>query len=182
MKNLPGRYTPRGAIAAVLAVLAAGAQAQAADAPATGLADSAQAIHQEIIFTASCAQVYAALTETARFNAVTLLSDGKELLAAPGARPTQISPEVGGSFALFGGYITGRNLEMLPGQLLVQAWRTGSWAPGEYSVARFALTGSGAGCRLVLDHRGFPDGAGAHLARGWYEHYWEPMRQLLGGS
>ena len=155
----------------------------AADAAATdGLADNAPQIHQQMHFNASCARLYAALTDTAQFNAVTMLTDGRQLLAAPGAQPTLISPEPGGAFTLFGGYITGRNLEMQPGRLLVQAWRTGGWAPGEYSVVRFALTPEGSGCGLVFDHRGFPSGEGAHLARGWYLHYWDPLRKLLDGE
>ena len=147
-----------------------------------GLANGAQAIHQELRFRASCARVYAALTSSEQFNAVTVLTDGRQLLAAPGARPTFISPEPGGVFTLFGGYITGRNLEMQPDRLLAQAWRTGAWAPGEYSVVRFALAQTAAGCELVFDHRGFPDGEGGHLARGWYLHYWNPMRKLLDGG
>jgi len=52
---------------------------------------------------------------------------GAALLAAAGAKPTAISTELGGSFTLFGGYITGRHIEMLPNERLVQAWRAGSW-------------------------------------------------------
>jgi len=36
---------------------------------------------------------------------------------AAAAKPTAISTELGGSFTLFGGYITGRHLEMLPNEL-----------------------------------------------------------------
>jgi activator of HSP90 ATPase len=45
---------------------------------------------------------------------------------------------VGGTFTLFGGYVTGRNLEMLPDERLVQAWRAGSWKPGAFSIAAFS--------------------------------------------
>ena len=163
-------------------LVAAGAAAAPDAAAADGLADDAQQIHQQMRFLATCARLYAALTDTEQFNAVTLLTDGRQLLAAPGAKPTLISTEPGGVFTLFGGYITGRNLEMQPGRLLVQAWRTGGWAPGEYSVVRFVLTPQGSGCGLVFDHRGFPSGEGAHLARGWYLHYWDPLRKLLDGE
>jgi activator of HSP90 ATPase len=170
---------------AVVSWLSAAATASAAEdatTPPDGLSNNAQVIHQEMRFSATCARLYAALTTSEQFNAVTLLSDGKQLLAAPGANPTFISPELGGSFTLFGGYITGRNLEMQPGRLLAQAWRTGAWAPGEYSVVRFALTQSGTGCALAFDQRGFPSGEGTHLARGWHLHYWDPLRKLLDGG
>jgi hypothetical protein len=45
-----------------------------------------------------------------------------------------------------------------------------------------ALTQAGSGCGLAFDHRGFPSGEGAHLARGWYLHYWDPLRKLLDGA
>jgi uncharacterized protein YndB with AHSA1/START domain len=156
--------------------------AEGATAAPDGLSNDSQAIHQEMRFRASCPRLYAALTTSAQFNAVTLLSDGKQLLGAPGAKPTFIGQEPGGTFTLFGGYITGRNLDMQPGRLLAQAWRTGGWAPGEYSVVRFVLTPDSTGCGLVFDHRGFPSGEGTHLARGWYVHYWDPLRKLLDGD
>jgi activator of HSP90 ATPase len=123
--------------------------------------------------------VYEALTVAAQFDAITRLSDAVTLITAPGAQVTAISPEVGGAFTLFGGYITGRHLEMLPGERLVQAWRAGRWNAGEYSVARFALAAQGTGCKLLLDHRGFPQGQGASLAYGWRVHYWEPLAKFL---
>ncbi len=146
-----------------------------------GLTHTSEAIHQEISFDASRRLVYEALTVTKRFDGVTRLSDGAQLLAAPGAKPTAISDVVGGPFVLFGGYIMGRHLELKPGEHLVQAWRTAGWKPGEYSVVTFALADDGAKTKLVFDHRGFPEGTGSHLASGWHAHYWEPLAKYLAG-
>jgi activator of HSP90 ATPase len=144
-----------------------------------GLTHSSEAIHQEVNIKASRQRVYAALTSTQQFDALTRLSDGATLLTAPNAQATFISPEVGGAFVLFGGYVTGRHLEMVQGERLVQAWRAGSWRAGDYSIVRFVLVAQGAGCHLVFDHRGFPEGQGDHLAYGWRVHYWEPLAKLL---
>jgi activator of HSP90 ATPase len=57
----------------------------------------------------------------------------------PGGKPTEISREAGGTFALFGGYITGRHVELVPNERIVQAWRAGGWDPGVYSIAKFEL-------------------------------------------
>jgi uncharacterized protein YndB with AHSA1/START domain len=146
-----------------------------------GLTHTSEAIHQEVGFDASRRRVYEALTETKRFDGVTRLSDGAQLLAAPGAKPTAISDLVGGPFVLFGGYITGRHLELRPGERLVQAWRAASWKPGEYSVVAFVLLDDGTRTKLVFDHRGFPDGTGSHLASGWHAHYWDPLTKYLAG-
>ena len=144
-----------------------------------GLSQSSQAIHQEVIVSAKRQRVYGVLTSAKQFDALTRLSDALSLVTAPNAQATAISGEAGGSFTLFGGYITGRHLEMLHGERLVQAWRAGSWAPGDYSVVKFALFDQGTGCKLVMDHRGFPEGQGASLAYGWRVHYWEPLTKLL---
>ena len=145
-----------------------------------GLSHTAEAIHQEVIFNAAPHRIYEALTSSQQFDALTRLSDAVALVTAADAKPTSISREVGGSFTLFGGYITGRNLEMLGDERLVQSWRAGSWSAGEYSIVRFALATNGTDTTsLVFDHRGFPEGQGKHLARGWYSHYWEPLAKYL---
>jgi activator of HSP90 ATPase len=164
-------------------VLAAANNTAAAAAHAEeGLSQSSQAIHQEVSVSSSRQRVYGALTSAKEFDALTRLSDAVTLVTAPNAQATAISGEAGGSFTLFGGYITGRHLEMVPGERLVQAWRAGSWQPGDYSVVKFALFDQGAGCKIVLDHRGFPEGQGASLAYGWRIHYWEPLTKLLANS
>jgi activator of HSP90 ATPase len=146
---------------------------------ADGLTDTAEAIHQEIAFKAPPHAVYEALMNSQQFDAITRLSDGAALVTAADAKPTSISREVGGPFTLFGGYITGRNLELLRDERLVQSWRAGSWAAGDYSIVKFVLAANGAETSLVFDHRGFPEGEGKHLARGWYTHYWEPLSKYL---
>jgi uncharacterized protein YndB with AHSA1/START domain len=159
----------------------AGRMADLAAGQDDGLTHTSEAIHQEVRFDASRRRVYEALTETKQFDGVTRLSDGAQLLAAPGAKPTAISDVVGGPFVLFGGYITGRHLELRPGERLVQAWRAASWNPGEYSVVSFVLLDDGTKTKLVFDHRGFPEGDGSHLASGWHAHYWDPLVKYLAG-
>jgi activator of HSP90 ATPase len=155
------------------------APAQGAASGSDGLSHSAAAIHQEISFKASRRRVYHALTTASEFDAVSRLSDALALMTAPGAKPTSISGEAGGAFTLFGGYISGRILELQPNERLVQAWRTASWKPGAYSIAHFALLDDGAGSKLNFEHRGFPDSEGEHLAGGWQVHYWTPLAKFL---
>jgi len=139
---------------------------------------TAESIHQEAVFKASRKRVYEALTDTKQFDKVIQLSGVMQSMP-PGGKPTEISREVGGAFALFGGYITGRHIELVPNERIVQAWRVGSWDPGVYSIAKFELAEQGSGTKIVFDHTGFPKGAGEHLAAGWKAHYWEPLEKLL---
>jgi uncharacterized protein YndB with AHSA1/START domain len=130
-----------------------------------------ECIHQEVVIQASRARVYQALTDPKQFNKVTDFS-------IPGAS-TAISPEVGGEFSLFGGLITGRHIEMVPNERLVQAWREKSWAPGVFSIVKFQLNDEGSGTRLVFDHTAIPHGDADHLAPGWKSHYWIPLQKYL---
>jgi activator of HSP90 ATPase len=144
-----------------------------------GLTHTSAAIHQELTFKASPHAVYEALMSSQQFDAITRLSDAVTLVTAADAKPTSISREVSGPFTLFGGYITGRNLELLDDERLVQSWRAQSWGAGDYSIVKFVLRANGGETRLVFDHRGFPDAEGTHLARGWYTHYWDPLSKYL---
>jgi uncharacterized protein YndB with AHSA1/START domain len=137
------------------------------------------AIQQEVIFKASRKRVYDALTETKQFDKVVQLSEAMKGGMPPGAAPTNISREVGGAFMLFGGYVSGRHIELVPNERIVQAWRPQSWKPGVYSIVKFELADEGAGTKLVLDHTGFPDGTAEHLAGGWKVNYWEPLEKYL---
>jgi uncharacterized protein YndB with AHSA1/START domain len=140
---------------------------------------TAEAVHQEPVFKASRKRVYEALTEAKQFNAVVQLSAAVKTGMAPGTKPVEISREVGGTFSLFGGYVTGRQIELVPSERIVQVWRAGGWDPGEYSIAKFQLVEAGAGTKIVFDHTGFPKGRAEHLAEGWKINYWEPLEKFL---
>ncbi len=142
------------------------------------ISHSAESIHQEPVFKASRKRVYEALTDSKQFDKVIQLSGVMQSMRL-GDKPAEISREVGGAFTLFGGYITGRHIELLPNERIVQAWRTGSWDPGVYSIAKFELVEQGSETKIVFDHTGFPKGAGEHLAAGWKAHYWEPLAKFL---
>jgi activator of HSP90 ATPase len=123
-------------------------------------------IHQEIDFPASPQRLYEALLDTKQFTAFS-------------GRTAEINREVGGAFSLFGGHIIGRNLELVPNQRIVQAWRVVTWPEGAYSIAKFELKAQGSGTRLVLDHTGFPEGLHDHLAEGWDDNYWVLLKKYL---
>lgn len=123
-------------------------------------------IHQEIDFTANPQRLYKALLDAKQFTEFS-------------GRPAEINREVGGGFSLFGGHIVGRNVELVPNQRIVQAWRAADWPEGTYSIARFELRAQGSGTRLIFDHIGFPEGLHNHLAEGWEGHYWEPLKKYF---
>jgi uncharacterized protein YndB with AHSA1/START domain len=143
-----------------------------------GISHTADAIHQEPVFTASPKRVYEALTDAKQFTRVIQLSGALQAMHLPD-KPAEISREAGGAFALYGGFITGRNIELVPNVRVVQAWRAGDWPPGVYSIARFELVEQRSGSKIVFDHTGFPKGKAESLASGWVDHYWEPLAKVL---
>jgi len=138
------------------------------------ISHAAESIHQEVVFKASRKRVYEALTDAEQFTKVVRLSK------VPGGQAAVISKEAGGAFSAFGGYITGRHIELVPNERIVQAWRAGGWEAGKYSIARFELKEQGAQTKLVFDHTGFPNGSAQELLDGWNTNYWEPLRKYLG--
>jgi uncharacterized protein YndB with AHSA1/START domain len=155
---------------------AGGAAARAsAEAVAGGeeISRNEESIHQEVVFKASRKRIYEALTDAEQFTKVVRLSK------APGGPAAVISKEAGGAFSAFGAYVTGRHIELVPNERIVQAWRAGSWEPGKYSIARFELKEQGEQTKLVFDHTGFPNGDAEHLLEGWNTNYWEPLRKYL---
>jgi activator of HSP90 ATPase len=157
----------------VAGVLAAGgwaagrARAQSA-APASPPDPARTSLHYEARFGVSPQRIYSLLLDSAEFAAMT-------------KRPATIDPAVGGAFSMFGGVIVGRNVELLPGKRIVQAWRPTHWEPGFYSMVRFELDGAESRAELLLDHWGFPAGDADSLDSGWQSHYLVPMSAYLGG-
>jgi len=143
------------------------------------ISHTAESIHQEPLFKANRKRVYEALTDAKQFSKVVMLSAAMKTGMAPGMKPTEVSSEAGGAFSAFGGYVTGRQIELVPNERIVQVWRAGSWDPGAFSIAKFELVEQGAGTKIVFDHTGFPKGDAEHLAAGWKMNYWEPLEKFL---
>jgi len=134
------------------------------------ISHDAESIHQEITLKASRKRVYEALLDPNQFRKVT------------GGEATEISPEVGGAFSCFGNKISGRHIDLVPNERIVQAWRSNGWAPGTYSIAKFQFKDAGSDTRIVFDHTGFPKGAADHLAAGWTANYWEALDKYFASG
>jgi uncharacterized protein YndB with AHSA1/START domain len=125
-------------------------------------------IHQEVIVQSTPEAVFEVLTSAKKFAEMT------------GGRSAEISAEPGGAFKLFGGDIEGRNIELIPGARVVQAWRPTAWPKGLYSLVRFELTREGGGTKIVFDQIGHPEQAEIMLTTGWQGMYWDPIIKVLG--
>ncbi|MGD0913547.1 MAG: SRPBCC domain-containing protein [Terracidiphilus sp.] len=168
------QLTRRGAIgaaAAAMAFTAAGLRGTAQQAampekPLGGANGMRTSLHQEIALDGTPERIFKVLMDSKLFAAFT-------------GMPATIDPSAGGAFTTFGGLVEGRNVELIAGQRIVQAWRPTSWDPGVYSVVHFELKAANPGTMLVLDHTGFPEGDYDHLDPGWHLRYWDPLKKYL---
>ena len=175
MNLAPSAFSPsrRHALTAISATLAAATLTRGhaqepvmAQTPANAATAVRTALHYEIDFKASPQRLYEAILDQKQFAAFT-------------GMPATIDPTPGGAFSQFGGMIVGRNIELVPTQRIVQAWRPTHWDPGIYSIAHFEFNARGSETTLVFDHTGFPAGEFDHLDFGWHSHYWNPLKKLL---
>lgn len=92
----------------------------------------------------------------------------------------RMSDEIGGQVSAWDGYITGRNLELVPHERIVQSWRTTEFADehGD-SIITVILEDDDEGTLLTLVHSNVPEGQTSYEESGWQEHYFEPMAEFF---
>lgn len=120
-------------------------------------------IHQEVFLKAKPMDVYLAFMDEKRHSAFT------------GSTST-IDPHEGGLATMHDGQIVARNIELDPGNKIVQAWRVAPWDDGIYTILRLQLKEEKEGTRLTLDQTGCPKEMTEHLAEGWDTRYWAPLK------
>jgi len=126
-------------------------------------------IHQTVEFPVSPHEVYEALMDSKKHAEFT-------------GSTARISRKVNGDFMAYDGYITGRNLELVPDQKIVQEWHAVDWEPGQTSQITFKLTAIPTGTRLDFTHTGLPEGTEAEFTQGWIDNYWQPMQKMFSGE
>jgi uncharacterized protein YndB with AHSA1/START domain len=88
-----------------------------------------------------------------------------------------ISDAIGGEVSAFDGYITGRNIELVPGERIVQSWRTTQFEEDhEDSILMVTFEDADGGALLTLVHANVPDEQTSYERGGWEEYYFEPMK------
>ncbi|CAN8270109.1 unnamed protein product [Cochlearia groenlandica] len=100
----------------------------------------------------------------------------------------KISREVNGEISVFDGSVTGMNLELEEGKLIVQKWRFGSWPDGLDSTVKITFEEPEAGVTIVkLTHTDVPeeDRYGnatvvENTERGWRDLIFHRIRAVFG--
>lgn len=106
------------------------------------------------------------------------LADSKQHTKLTGQK-AKIPRKLGGAFSTRGGYVHGILVDLVPGERLVQAWRTKDFPVGVFSMASLQLSRTkDGGTALELTHRGVPKHLIPEIERDWRESYWERIRQV----
>jgi uncharacterized protein YndB with AHSA1/START domain len=88
-----------------------------------------------------------------------------------------MSDEIGAEVSAWDGYITGSNLELVPSERIVQAWRTSEFADEhDDSIVTVTLEPVDEGTLLTLVHSNVPDAHRSYEEGGWESQYFEPMK------
>ena len=131
----------------------------------------ANLVKQSVTLPASAKALYAMYLDPKQHGAIT---GGKVVISA----------KPGSKFKAFGGKLTGTMLQTIPGNLIVQAWRSSPFHksdPDSTLVLRFTPVNSNKG-RIDLVQVNVPDHEFKGVSEGWKKYYWEPWRKYLAAK
>ncbi len=111
--------------------------------------------------------VYLALTNPATLHAWT----GEE---------AEMSTEPESEFSLWEGSIVGKNLEFVPGKMIVQQWYFGEQE--EKSIVTIKLHKHDDGTSVELRHTNIPDEAYDDIVEGWNFTYFASLQEFYEGD
>jgi len=125
-----------------------------------------ETLKQKVLFKAAPEEVY------------DMLMDEKKHAKFTGDT-AKISAKVGGTFKVWGDYITGKNLELKPGKKIVQEWHAADWEAEHISKATFIFKRIKTGTEMSFTHEGIPEELFGDTKQGWEDYYWAPMKAML---
>lgn len=94
--------------------------------------------------------------------------------------PARISRKVGGTFTAYGSLLRGKNLLLVPGKMIVQAWRGTHWkASDPDSILILQFSKARGGGQIDLVHVNVPSHDHAGVKKGWPKYYWRPWMAYI---
>jgi activator of HSP90 ATPase len=124
-------------------------------------------IQQSVILGASSDELFDTFLDSRKHSALT-------------EAPAKIGKTDGAKFTAFDGQVRGRNLLIVPKQLIVQAWRSVNWHandPDSVLILQFSrATGGG---RIDLVHVNVPAHDHKGVSKGWATYYWRPWKAYI---
>lgn len=124
-------------------------------------------IHQVVIIEAPPSEVYNALMDSERHSQFT-------------GSAARISRETGGNFTVMES-LRGRNLQLVPDEKIVQAWRCDyeGWPKDHFSTVTIRLEATAGGTRLEFEQTGVPTRCFRAIYEAWHKYYWLPLKKMF---
>lgn len=95
----------------------------------------------------------------------------------------KITKKEGAAYSAFGPFISGKNLKLVPGKLIVQTWRANDWRKSDTdSIFMLQLEKKGNDAVLNMVHANIPDDQAEGIKGGWNDYYWTPWKLHLSGQ
>ncbi len=92
--------------------------------------------------------------------------------------PARMEAKEGTEFEMFEGDISGRIIELIPNQKVVQQWYFGDQEPP--SIVTFKIhPGNGGKVSLELRHTNIPDEVYEEMVEGWQKYYLGRIKEFL---
>ncbi len=96
------------------------------------------------------------------------------------SKPDPYNAKVDGEFALFGGNVTGKFLQLEPSTLIRQTWRAKDWPPGQYATLSLEFAQGSDGTKLKTQWQGVPLDMEEVVRRNFVEYYVTPIKTTFG--
>ena len=125
-----------------------------------------KAIRQKVNFKATPHEVYEALMDQRKHSEFTQSN-------------AKISRKAGGSFSVYDGYSTGKNLMLIQDKKIIQTWRASDWPENHFSTVMFEFEETKTGTKLIFTQKNVPPDQYAAISTGWKEHYWDKMKKMF---
>jgi activator of HSP90 ATPase len=106
--------------------------------------------------------------------------DGKLHARITGGVAARISAKEGSKFSTHGGYINGRNLQLIRNKLIVQSWKASDWSREDIdSTLVLVFVQKGNNAVILMTHANVPDKHAWNIKSGWTHFYWQPWKNYL---
>ncbi|EEB14998.1 conserved hypothetical protein [Pediculus humanus corporis] len=94
--------------------------------------------------------------------------------------PVKLDLQKGGEFELFGGYVHGKFIEIVPNLKLIQSWRLKRWPEGHYSTVTIEIRQKQDHTELEVLQTGVPAGEADATTENWERYYWDALKRTFG--
>merc|ERR1712059_130354 len=92
----------------------------------------------------------------------------------------EVNLEVGSTFELLGGNISGKYTEVVPFTRIVQEWRLKSWPQGLHSSVTITIKQTKEDTKVTIAQTGVPAKEVESTREGWQRYYFHAMKRSFG--